>query len=244
MPLHAMRVLAATIALRMVSSAPECPAGSIPGSHGVAACCPTACGHCGGRGCEERDGGRQACCALDVQRTGHSCNDTAPPCVPERNIYSRRRHRCFAPFLLNSPERRCAFCTLVLGGRSDACECNGSGVSSAQYSTASPAAFSDESCPASVRVRGTLLVHFGREAANSWFLGFVNQLAELSHHLALACEMGDNLAFTGFYKDLSSRSSPDSMLVPLPLLVDVADLNTRLARDPRCTRTQVRGNPP
>ena len=57
--------------------------------------------------------------------------------------------------------------------------------------------------------------------------------------------MGDNLALTGFYKDLSSRStSQDSMLVPLPLLVDVTDLNARLARDPRCTRTQVRDTIP
>ena len=86
--LHALFV---RVALVLAASEWECPAGSISGSHGVAACCPAACGHCGGRGCEERDGGRQACCALDVQRTGHSCNDTAPPCVPERNIYSRRR---------------------------------------------------------------------------------------------------------------------------------------------------------
>ena len=73
MPLHPMRVLAATIALRMVSSAPECPAGSIPGSHGVPACCPTACGHCGGRGCEERDGGRQA-----SQLSADGCITTDP----------------------------------------------------------------------------------------------------------------------------------------------------------------------
>ena len=69
---------------------------------------------------------------------------------------------CFAPFLLNSPGRRCTYCTPELDGHSDACECNGSGVSSTSVSTASPAAFSDVTCPASVRVRGTLLVHFAR----------------------------------------------------------------------------------
>ena len=170
----------------------------------------------------------------DVDRRELGSEATPSTRKPTGRVRTRQPsdNRCFAPFLLNSPERRCTYCTLELGGHSDACECNGS--------TVSPAAFSDVTCPASVRVRGTLLVHFAREAANTFFLGLVNQLTELSHHLALACEMGDNLAFTGFYKDLISRSSPDSVLVPLPLLVDVADLNAQLARDSRCTRTQVR----
>ena len=81
--LHAaVRVLAIYVALPLAAS--ECPGGSIPGKHGVAACCPAACGHCGGRGCEERAGGREACCALDIQKAGRPCNGTAPPCVPER----------------------------------------------------------------------------------------------------------------------------------------------------------------
>ena len=78
----AMSLLAVAVVLPPVASEWECPAGSIAGSHGVAACCPAACGHCGGRGCEVREGGRQACCALDIQMAGRSCNDTAPPCVP------------------------------------------------------------------------------------------------------------------------------------------------------------------
>ena len=82
LPLHVMRVLAVAAALPIVASEWECPAGSISGSHGVAACCPAACGHCGGRGCEEREGGRQACCALDIQTAGRACNGAAPPCVP------------------------------------------------------------------------------------------------------------------------------------------------------------------
>ena len=78
-----LRLLAVAVALPLVASAPECPAGSIPGKHGVATCCPAACFRCGGRGCEERAGGRQACCALDVQKAGRPCNGTAPPCVPQ-----------------------------------------------------------------------------------------------------------------------------------------------------------------
>ena len=57
-----------------------------PGEHDVAACCPAACGHCGGRGCEERAGGREACCALDIQKARRSCNGTAPPCVPHGRV--------------------------------------------------------------------------------------------------------------------------------------------------------------
>ena len=66
LPLHAMRVLAVAAALPIVASEWECPAGSISGSHGIAACCPAACGQCGGRGCEDQAGGRQSCCALDI----------------------------------------------------------------------------------------------------------------------------------------------------------------------------------
>ena len=82
-PSHVMRVLAVAAALPIAAAGRwECPAGSISGSHGIAACCPAACGQCGGRGCEDQAGGRQSCCALDIQMTGRSCNDTAPPCVP------------------------------------------------------------------------------------------------------------------------------------------------------------------
>ena len=80
----AARVLAIYVALPLAAS--ECPGGSIPGKHGVAACCPAACGHCGGRGCEERAGGREACCALDIQKARRSCNGTAPPCVPHGRV--------------------------------------------------------------------------------------------------------------------------------------------------------------
>jgi len=91
-PLHAMRVLAVAAALPIVAAGTwECPAGSISGSHGVAACCPAACGHCDGRGCEDQAGGRQSCCALDIQMAGRSCNDTAPPCVPLGRVEAAER---------------------------------------------------------------------------------------------------------------------------------------------------------
>ena len=92
LPLHAMRVLAVAAALPIVAAGRwECPAGSISGSHGVAVCCPAACGQCDGRGCEDRAGGRQSCCALDIQMTGRSCNDTAPPCVPLGRVEAAER---------------------------------------------------------------------------------------------------------------------------------------------------------
>ena len=37
------------------------------GTHGIAACCPTACGTCGGHGCELRLGGKASCCAIAIQ---------------------------------------------------------------------------------------------------------------------------------------------------------------------------------
>ena len=43
---------------RRLAVAARCPAGGIPGSHGVRACCEAACGECGGRGCDARPGGR------------------------------------------------------------------------------------------------------------------------------------------------------------------------------------------
>ena len=91
-PVHAMRVLAVAAALPIVAAGRwECPAGSISGSHGVAACCPAACGHCDGRRCEDRAGGRQSCCALDIQMAGRSCNGTAPPCVPLGRVEAAER---------------------------------------------------------------------------------------------------------------------------------------------------------
>ena len=81
-----LHVLFVRVALVLAASEWECPAGSISGSHGVAACCPAACGHCGGRGCEERAGGHEACCAIDIQKAGRPCAGTAPPCVPQGRV--------------------------------------------------------------------------------------------------------------------------------------------------------------
>ena len=45
------------------------------------ACCPPACGKCGGSGCELRRGGRSACCAFDVRDAAINCSGAVPPCV-------------------------------------------------------------------------------------------------------------------------------------------------------------------
>ena len=62
----------------MLTPRAEC---GILGSHGVLACCPAACGACGGKGCESRPGGK-ACCALHAASFG-PCNATGTlPCRP------------------------------------------------------------------------------------------------------------------------------------------------------------------
>ena len=113
-----LRLLAVAVTLPLVASAPECPAGSIPGKHGVAACCPAACGHCGGRGCEERAGGREACCAIDIQKAGRPCAGTAPPCVPQGRVGIGEvpiRTRRFRQNLIKENPRRCRMDPLACG---------------------------------------------------------------------------------------------------------------------------------
>ena len=125
-----LHVLFVRVALVLAASEWECPAGSISGSHGVAACCPAACGHCGGRGCEDRAGGRQACCALDIQTAGRSCNGTAPPCVPlERSgdwqpMLAKRTKACRRAAVrvrqpLPAPTKPAAFIVVTLGNRDE-----------------------------------------------------------------------------------------------------------------------------
>jgi hypothetical protein len=63
----------------------SCPAGSIPGRNGAVACCPAACGACGGSGCDQRPGGRASCCGFAVAKSQTSCADSPPPCVPRRS---------------------------------------------------------------------------------------------------------------------------------------------------------------
>ena len=60
------------------------------------ACCPRACGTCGGSGCDSRSGGREACCASSVIDRNHSCLAHAPPCMlgqPWPNHRTRRTGR-------------------------------------------------------------------------------------------------------------------------------------------------------
>ena len=58
---------------------PTCSTGILndPGT----ACCPAACGACGGTGCDTRPGGAAACCTSGVTATGASCSSNLPPCV-------------------------------------------------------------------------------------------------------------------------------------------------------------------
>ena len=125
-----LHVLFVRVALVLAASEWECPAGSISGSHGIAACCPASCGHCGGRGCEEREGGRQACCALDIQTAGRSCNGTAPPCVPlersgdRHSILAKRTEACRSAAVrvrqpLPAPTKPAAFIVVTLGNRDE-----------------------------------------------------------------------------------------------------------------------------
>ena len=46
-------------------------------------CCPEACGSCGGKGCDSRPGGRDACCAATMRPVlrGRSCVAHAAPCL-------------------------------------------------------------------------------------------------------------------------------------------------------------------
>lgn len=52
----------------------------------IGACCPASCGFCGGRDCEQRQGGREACCARDVAKSNRSCARFPPPCKLESEI--------------------------------------------------------------------------------------------------------------------------------------------------------------
>lgn len=53
-----------------------------PGVCSGRVCCAASCGACGGRGCNQRSGGAEACCARRVVQSGRVCGDTVPPpCV-------------------------------------------------------------------------------------------------------------------------------------------------------------------
>jgi len=64
------------------TSASPCPKGGIAGSHGLHMCCPASCGECGGRRCELRPGGAEACCASAIHKSRRLCSDAPPPCTP------------------------------------------------------------------------------------------------------------------------------------------------------------------
>ena len=58
---------------------PQCARGLL--ASGSPSCCPTACGACGGMGCEARPGGEQACCTRAIEGSGQMCQDRGAPCV-------------------------------------------------------------------------------------------------------------------------------------------------------------------
>jgi hypothetical protein len=47
---------------------------------GTTACCPAACGECGGKSCGTEPGGKTACCSTEVSINGKSCTTNPPPC--------------------------------------------------------------------------------------------------------------------------------------------------------------------
>lgn len=50
-------------------------------ARGGNACCPAACGSCGGPDCEQRPGGGPHCCSQQVKAADLSCEDGPAPCV-------------------------------------------------------------------------------------------------------------------------------------------------------------------
>jgi hypothetical protein len=56
---------------------PTCETGIQAGS----ACCPAACGECGGEGCSQRPGGTANCCSGAINDSGVLCSGSAPPCI-------------------------------------------------------------------------------------------------------------------------------------------------------------------
>ncbi len=57
-------------------SDPACASGIRSGS----ACCPLACGTCGGINCSARPGGAAACCTIAIKQSAVSCLDSKAPC--------------------------------------------------------------------------------------------------------------------------------------------------------------------
>jgi hypothetical protein len=57
---------------------PDCSTGIL---HSSGACCPAACGSCGGSGCSANAFGYDNCCSSPIINSGRSCLDYAPPCV-------------------------------------------------------------------------------------------------------------------------------------------------------------------
>jgi len=73
-------LMLAVVSIALARDARDC-ASNGPAANLVGACCPSACGRCGGSGCEERPGGREACCSNAVQFSGRLCATHAPPCM-------------------------------------------------------------------------------------------------------------------------------------------------------------------
>ena len=65
---------------RRLNSAQQLAAGSLPS--GSFACCPAACGQCGGGGCEDKPGGSLQCCVYGLVASNQVCqNATSVACL-------------------------------------------------------------------------------------------------------------------------------------------------------------------
>merc|ERR1719215_759434 len=53
-------------------------------------CCGGQCGQCGGRGCQNRPGGRDSCCTTRIRSSGRRCSGNMQNCLMPRN--NRRRN--------------------------------------------------------------------------------------------------------------------------------------------------------
>jgi len=63
-------------------------AGGVPDESGMF-CCSSACGMCGGPGCDAREGGASACCADSLEAANVACGD--PPCLMETHASAQAR---------------------------------------------------------------------------------------------------------------------------------------------------------
>lgn len=66
---------------------PTCSNG-LPGVERASICCVAECGTCGGKGCQDREGGADACCTNAIRESGDVCSETnSAPCFIDSSEY-------------------------------------------------------------------------------------------------------------------------------------------------------------